>query len=263
MFVIIHSVKNGNMLVYSPIYKKLWDRTIKENDLLPVGAWGALPVVIRQPRSEYPHVVRLDFQFSSEKLTADFHSAKLKLGKTANLLDILKPHFIGTDNEEVYSMLQELGFTRDKYATYSLRKPHSIELSEHIGQYTRESLDAIGPHFRELYTIAKPGWSCKPHIDNINMERHGFKVHLPINVDAFIGYLVNEEVVIYRLEKGVPYFCNTSIMHFGLNVETEDRYAINYHLATDDPICKGHIMDPIETSDEIQNCLNWLQPQSS
>ena len=43
---------------------------------------------------------------------------------------------------------------------------------------------------------------------------------------------------------GIPYFCNTSVPHFGMNPIKEERIGLNFHVSSDEDIMRGMNIDP-------------------
>ena len=227
-------------LLFSEIYEKLWKKTVRINDILPVGKQEALAIEKNLDDDVYPNVIRIGRVFSCDKLFQDFITSRPYLESTEkSVFEYRDSLFVDATAKEVLHMINELGFTKDAYQAYALRWPGSTKLLPVIKDYTRMCLDEIGQHFRQLYTVAKPGWCSKPHVDNKNIEWHGFKIHLPINIDGYIGYVCHDGIQIYKLSKGFPYFCNTSVPHFGINPLKKERMTLIFQIASDKDILSG------------------------
>ena len=180
-------------LLFSETYEKLWKKTLEVNDIFPIGRKETLPV--KKTADSYPNVVRLDKIFSSGKLLNDFISSRSYLIEAIeSVFKCRDSFFIGASIKDVLRMYGELGFTTDKYNGYGLRKPGTTRLLPTVRNYTRQCLDQVGQHFRQVYTIAQPSWCSKPHIDNKNIAWHGFKILLSINVNSYIGMFVAMEL---------------------------------------------------------------------
>ena len=247
-------------LLFSEIYEKLWGETIKINDLLPVGKKEA-PTIEKHCNNQcYPNVVQLTKVFSYDKLLHDFLTSRLQLEEAEkSVFEYRSSFFIKATSTEILYMLEELGFTKNTYQAYALRWPGSMELLPVIKDYTRMCLNETGQHFRQLYTVAQPGWCSKPHIDNKNMAWHGFKIHLPINANGYIGYICcDRKIRIYRLSQGIPYFCNTSVPHFGINPMKIEKIALNFQIASDKNILKGKKIEPEKDDNELKKYIPWI-----
>lgn len=248
-------------LLFSETYERLWNKTIKINDLLPVGKEEAPIIEKSYNKSNYPHVVQLPKTFSCDKLLQDFLTSRLKLEEAEkSVFEYRSSFFIEATSTEILYMLEELGFTKNTYQAYALRWPGSAELLPAIKGYTRECLNEIGKHFRQLYTVAQSGWCSKPHIDNENMAWHGFKVHLPINTDGYIGYVCyDKKIRIYRLSPGIPYFCNTSIPHFGINPLKVEKISLNFQIASDKSLFEGAKIEPEKDNNKLKKHIPWIE----
>ena len=245
--------------LFSNTYEKLW-KNINENDFLPIGQVESHTIYRHNKSAPYPHVVEMNQTISVDKLLEDWtHSLPHLQKKTTNLLEDYNSYYINTDKEEVVQMMNELGFSLDSYKIYPLREPGNVELLPLVGEYTRKCMDDLGRHFRQLYTVAQPGWCSKPHIDNKNMEQHGFKIQLPVNIDSYFGYVCPDGVKVYKLSKGKAHFCDTSVPHFGINPLKEERLALNFQISSDRDVLSGKKIQAVKEPEFIYKQIPWYE----
>lgn len=253
-------------LLFSDTYEKLWSKTIYKNNLIPTGRFETIIIKRKQDYclpSSSPYVVQLK-SYSSKTLLKDFFYflPYLKKNEKIDFIERYNSHYIQTNTKEVAKMFNELGFTLKTYRPYPLWKFGGTELLPITGSYTRVCLDEIGQHFRQFYVVIQPGWCSKPHIDNKNVAEQGFKIYLPINVDAYFGYICSDGIKIYKLSKGKAYFCNISIPHFGINPLKEERIALNFQIAADSDNClllNGTEIQPEKNDKNIQKQIPWRE----
>ena len=167
---------------------------------------------------------------------------------------------IETNIQEVFTMLYELDFKKDIYKLYPLRHIGRADLLPAVRSYTRKCLNKVGQHFQQCYIVAQSGWCSKPHIDSTNMKLHGLKIHIPINVDSYIGYVYCDKYIrIYKLTKGIPHFVNTSVPHFGINPLKKERVTLIFQLASDKDILKGIEITPEKNNKPFLKKIPWIK----
>jgi hypothetical protein len=212
------------------------------DDIVPIGSFEACPVTVTGNYLEYPGVVKISSLFDYKKLYKEYVNTipNLENKFLKNLKDIL----IGTTPEEVKDHLIKLGWEGNNYISYSIRKFGTNELVDAVLPETRKTLSNFGTIFRQQYMCAKPNTRLKPHIDNLNCEVHGFKVHIPINTRYHV--FVAKEGIYYRyvLEPGYAYYLNSSLTHFVANPYNETRVNLSFQLASDIMIHNGEEVQP-------------------
>lgn len=85
-----------------------------------------------------------------------------------------------------------------------------------VRPYTREVLEKFKSRvIRARYSIAKPGWHLKPHIDYPHPKQNGFRVHIPIHTSKTIRtyFLIDDEWCEIYFEPGYAWFMNVSVPH--------------------------------------------------
>lgn len=213
-----------------------------KNDIVPIGDFEAVPVTVTGNYLEYPGVVRVGGPFDYAKLHEEYTNTipNLENKFLTNLKDIL----IDATPVEVKNHLVALGWEGNNYISYSIRKFGTNDLVDAVLQETRNTLAEFGTIFRQQYMCAKPMTRLQPHIDNLNCEVHGFKVHIPINTRYHVFVEEGGNYNRYVLEPGYAYYLNSSLMHFVANPYPETRVNLSFQLASDELIHSGTIMPP-------------------
>lgn len=213
-----------------------------KNDIVPIGSFEACPVTVTGDYLTYPGVVRVGGPFDYATLYNEYVNT---IGNLENkFLVSLKDILIDATPEEVKKHLVALGWEGNNYISYSLRKFGTNELVDAVLPETRKVLSAFDTIFRQQFMCAKPNTRLKPHIDNINCETHGFKVHIPINTRYHVFVAENGIYNRYVLEPGYAYYLNSSLMHFVANPYNETRVNLSFQLASDELIHNGEAMQP-------------------
>lgn len=221
------------------------------NDIVPIGAFEACPVTVTGDYLTYPGVVRIGGPFDYKLLYREFKDTIPLLDN--KFLKSLKDILIDASPEEVKENLISLGWEGDNYKTYSIRQFGTNILSEAVLLYTRQVLSKFRIIFRQQYMCAKPMARLKPHIDNLNCEIHGFKVHIPLNVNYYVFVESKNGYNKYVLPPGYAYYLNSSLTHFVVNPTETDRINLSFQLASDELIHKGDIVSPVSHITDPEN----------
>lgn len=207
-------------------------------DILPIQQNEALPVVLHgsgHPK-DYPQALKLRDGLDSQKLTDDFINAKKELS-TRFVRDRESMFPSGCDYNDVIASLRDFGFTSETYKPYSMRKLGTAELLDCIGAYTRQVLESIPAKlFRQQYLVAQSNWTTKVHTDHTHFENHGFRIHIPLNVEAVIAFPRDDGEDVYTLKPGELWFINPGLPHRGYNPTGVERYLLQAQMDTDGPL---------------------------
>ena len=210
------------------------------HDILPLGNFEAMPVTSMLPPypNNYPEVVRLSIKANVDHLRMDF----LRFNKKGDYFKSRVKYFKNSFRETV-KIFEDIGFHRETYQAYPLRKIGTNTLLSSIGKYTRFFLNSLEVIlFRQQYVVAKKGWNTKLHIDHPNFKIHGYRLLIPID-PAFIGFKQN----IYYLKSGDCYFINIGRKHRGFTFHKE-RVVIMAQMASDKLILSGEKIKPTDTT---------------
>lgn len=199
-----------------------------KDGIFPLGDYDYVPT--EQTKTEYPEVVDLGYQVDADLLYKEYVAMK-KPSKDHYYLQMSKK--FTEDKTKVMKNFEDLGFLTDNYGGYDMKR---------AGAYTKQVMDDLPVElFRKHYTMAEAGWESKLHSDHQTFDTHGFRLVIPVNVDAHIKYKHNH----YRLQRGGMYFWNIVREHAGWNPLNEQRIIIMAQMNTDRLINHGTILDPI------------------
>ena len=199
-----------------------------KDGIFPLGDYDF--VETRQTKDEYPEVVDLGITVDADKLNEEFVAMR-KPSKDHYYLQMSKKFTL--DKQKVMKNFEDLGFLTDNYGGYDMKR---------AGKYTKQVIDQLPVElFRKHYTLAEPGWESKLHSDHNTFDTHGFRLVIPVNVDAHIKYEHNH----YRLQKGKMYFWNIVRKHAGWNPLNQQRIIIMAQMNSDDLVNNGTVLDPI------------------
>jgi hypothetical protein len=220
------------------------------NDIVPIGDFESIPVTITGDYLTYPGVIKIGGPFNTEELFKEYISTIKSLEN--NFLTSLKDILINATPKEVKEHLVKLGWEGNDYTSYSLRNFGTNVLKDQVQTNTRQVIELFGDTFRQQYMCAASKKRLKPHIDNLNCEIHGFKIHIPINVKyhVFVKNAKNNKFDIYVLEPGYAYYLNSCLTHFVANPYNETRVNLSFQLASDILIKNGTTITPIA---QLQN----------
>ena len=150
------------------------------NDIVPIGNFETIPVTITGNYLTYPGVIKIGGPYDTALLFDEYNNTFRSLEN--NFLTALKDILIDATPKEVKEHLVKLGWEGNDYISYSLRHFGTNILKDEVQHNTKVTLESFGDTFRQQYMCAAPKKRLKPHVDNINCEVHGFKIHIPINV---------------------------------------------------------------------------------
>ena len=155
--------------------------------------------------------------------------------------------------EDVKNTLHEVGFTKESYQSYSLRKLGTNEISGELGASTRQVLENFEvPIFRAQISVAQPGWRTLFHRDHENFCQHGFRGMAPLNEPVYMSYLDSAgNEIIYKLDPGKFYFVNIAKLHKGFNPSKTERRILMMQMASDQLIIKGQKMTPMFAEETV------------
>lgn len=199
-----------------------------KDGIFPLGDYDFVETI--QTKDEYPEVVDLEYEVDADKLYEEFILMR-KPNKDHYYLQMSKKFTL--DREKVMKNFEDLGFLADNYGGYDMKR---------AGEYTQQIMNDLPVDlFRKHYTLAEPGWESKLHSDHQTFETHGFRLVIPVNVDAHIKYENNQ----YCLKRGKMYFWNIVRKHAGWNPLDEQRIIIMAQMNSDKLINNGTILNPI------------------
>jgi hypothetical protein len=214
------------------------------NDIVPIGDFETIPVTITGNYLTYPGVIKIGGPYDTALLFDEYNNTFRSLEN--NFLTALKDILIDATPKEVKEHLVKLGWEGNDYISYSLRHFGTNILKDEVQHNTKVTLESFGDTFRQQYMCAAPKKRLKPHVDNINCEVHGFKIHIPINVNyhVFVKNTNNEKFDTYILEPGYAYYLNSCLPHFVANPYNKLRVNLSFQLASDKLIREGKVMQP-------------------
>lgn len=200
----------------------------KNYGIFPLGDYDFIETA--QTLEEYPRVVDLGITVDCDLLYKEFLNMK-KPPKDFYYLSMAKKFKI--DPDIVTDNFQKLNFTKENYGGYSFRR---------TGQYTNKIIDNLPVKiFRKHFSLAMPGWLSEFHQDHERFDTHGFRLVIPVNVDAYIKYRDGD----FRLERGKMYFWNIVKEHAGWNPTDVERVLIMAQMNSDILIKHGTEILPI------------------
>lgn len=221
-----------------------------DDDIFPIGSFETIPVecILDGEADSYPNVVRLKSIREFSALSSEAIENIQKIGKryVKDRVQRLTPDL---EVNTVRQVLTDVGFTKETYQSYSLRKLGSADLEDFITGETRKFFENLGPiYFRMQYAVAAPGWKTTFHIDHRNFNTHGLRAMIPLSAPTFLSYFENKHEVIYELKPGEMYFVNIAKLHKGFNPTNEDRINLYFQMNTDKLVLQGETVKPM--SDE-------------
>jgi len=224
-----------------------------KNDIVPIGDFETIPVNVTGDYLKYPAVVSIAGPFNTAILFEEYINTSKSLEN--NFLNSLEDILIDATPKEVKKHLVKLGWNGNDHISYSLRKFGTNILKDEVMKNTKSVLESFGPTFRQQYMIAAPKKRLKPHIDNLNCEVHGFKIHIPISTKyhVFVKNSINEKFGVYVLEPGYAYYLNSCLPHFVANPYDETRVNLSFQLASDKLIQNGDKMFNIKQLEDEEN----------
>lgn len=226
-----------------------------DEDIIPVGRFETVPIEhLRSAEAhDYPDVAvikpipNVDELLEEAKRHVDIIGKRFLRDRTPYL-----DARISMDDLKAY--LSEIGFGKDQYQSYSLRKLGTNELEDFIEPHTRKFFEDLGvPCFRQQHTISSNGWKTKIHRDHANFKVHGFRGMVPLSAPVYLGYIGPKgENLIYCLEPGHLYFANIAKPHRGFAIE-QDRLAIMFQMASDRLVVDegSQALKPLTSHDSI------------
>ena len=228
--------------------REIEEITLRE-DIVPMGRFEAIPVHhIRSAQAhDYPNVVVIKPLPQIEDLKRESVAHLATIGKKylKERAGFLDPR-ISPDDHKRY--LASLGFGKDQYQSFSLRKLGTNQLEDFVGPVTREFFETLGvPTFRQQHTMSSNGWKTKLHRDHEDFTIHGFRGMVPLNAPVYLGYVgPRGENLVYRLDPGHLYFANIAKYHRGFAVQNE-RVAIMFQMASDQLVIapESHELEPL------------------
>jgi hypothetical protein len=224
-------------------------------DIVPLGGFEALPIDLlgSGEAADYPDVAILKELPDLKELVEESYLHIDIVGKTY-LRD--RAPFLDSrvQLDELKSYLSSLGFGKDQYQSYSLRKLGTNQLEEFVGPRTRNFFETLGVEtFRQQHTMSSNGWKTKIHRDHANFKAHGFRGMIPLNAPVYLGYLGPQgENLIYHLKPGHLYFANIAKPHRGFAVE-ENRLATMFQMASDRLVMEPttRVLEPLKDLSQI------------
>jgi len=226
-----------------------------KNDIFPLGEYETLPVHTSKDGAEesYPRVVKIRDGIDSDSLLRESYVHRDIIGN-CYVKDRVDHLVEGLNEVDLRYALEDVGFHKKKYQSFSLRQQGTAELECWVGSTTREYIESIGIDvFRQQYAVAYEGWNTKLHRDHKDFLTHGFRLMTPLSDDVWMGYEDdNGDPIIYRLEKGSSYFVNIARMHRGFNPYHTERVNLIMQMAGDKLILEGTKCDPL-TIDQLSD----------
>lgn len=211
-----------------------------EYDILPLGDYETVPVSSRLAPSpeNYVEAVRLHIPVDAARLREEY----LRFEKSGDYF-LSRKHQFKNGLRETIQVFEDIGFSRESYQAWPIRKKGTNVLQDQVGPYTHSLLTSIGVElFRQQYVVAKKNWKTKLHIDHPDFRVHGFRMFVPID-PAYIGFEKN----IYRLDPGDCYFVNIARPHRGFT-DQDERVVIMAQMNSDELILGGTPMTPLDPS---------------
>lgn len=196
-------------------YKKIF----LEDDIFPLGKFETLPVTCLHSGlpNDYPDVSLLQTGIDSEKLLNEAYEHIDICGYTyvKGRLQYINPNI---DEDTLRSVLGNVGFKKDTYQSFSIRKLGTSDLETWVRPYTKSFIENLPVKtFRQQYAVAYPGWNTKLHRDHNNFKIHGFRAMIPLSSNVYMGYEHSKKPIIYKLKPGNMYFVNIAKLHRGFN----------------------------------------------
>jgi hypothetical protein len=202
--------------------------SIEEHGVFPLGDYDFEETTVT--KEEYPYVVDLNIRVDADRVYQEYLDMR-KPSKDHYYLTMSKKFVV--DPKEVMKNFANLGFNQDNYGGYAFRR---------TGPYTNKIIDNLPVKvFRKHFTLAMPRWETKFHTDHAKFETHGFRLVIPVNVDAYIKYRDRD----FRLKRGKMYFWNIVKDHAGWNPTDVERVLIMAQMNSDILIKNGTEILPI------------------
>jgi hypothetical protein len=236
------------------------EKILLEEDILGLGDFESLPVRCfsdGSPESYFPVVgVMMGVDFQSLEMEAKIHLQIIGKKYIAERTPYLTTRVTLTD---IKNRLFRLGFKREHYQAYSLRKLGTNTLEEFIGPCTRKFFGNFqNSAFRMQYAMAQPGWALSFHQDFSHFRRHGFRVIVPIDSVSLISFQIDGREDVYELIPGNAYFINIARLHRAFNPFDKERLAIMFQINSDEKILNGMLTHPLSETETLQKYENFL-----
>lgn len=234
-----------------------------DDDIFPLGSFEATQVSsIKNGHPEsYPNIVLLKTLSCLDQLRLEAVRHIEIIGKkyVKDRIGNLNPD-LGI--EGVKQVLTAVGFTKETYQSYSLRKLGTNQLEDFVLPITRKLFEDLNfSCFRMQYAVAAPGWRTRFHIDHRNFNTHGFRGMVPIDSPAYLSYLENKTEIVYELLPGNMYFVNIAKLHRGFNPQVTERTNLLFQMASDELVVQGTSLPPLNDDLCIQRFQNYLSTE--
>lgn len=220
-------------------------------DIFPLGDFECVPVrTVRDGEAlSYPEVAVLCPVNNIEDFLNEAMVTMTRVGK--GYVKDRMPHLSPLlSMDQVRDVLSGVGFTKETYQSYSLRKLGTNTLEDFVCGRTRAFFESLPcDYFRMQYGVANKDWTTKFHIDHHNFKRHGFRAMVPLNIPAIMSFLVAGRERIYELQPGYMYFVNIARYHRGFNPFHQSRINLLLQLASDELMLRGEALSPLSARD--------------
>lgn len=234
-------------------------KSFLKDDIFPLGKFETLPVQARldgKPNS-YPNVTFIkDIDYKPLLEESKYHIEKAGTKYVGPRIG-----HISVSEDDLRSTLSSVGFTRESYQSYSIRKLGTSELEDWVLENTRSFFNSLPMGtFRQQYAVAFPGWNTKLHRDHEDFLTHGFRAMVPLSADVYMAYEDDYgNPLIYRLERGGMYFVNIAKMHRGFNEsETTNRVNLILQMQTDELVIDSTELNPLRDISYLPHyCLEY------
>jgi hypothetical protein len=223
------------------------------DDIFPLGSFETLPVNVHKSGhpDDYPDVLLIKTDINANALLEEAYDHIERIGFTyvKGRMEYLNSNI---NEDTLRSMLEDVGFAKKTYQSFSLRKIGTNILEEWIKNHTRNFFKELPVNvFRQQYAVAYPKWNIKLHRDHKDFLTHGFRAMVPLDKNVYMAYEDSDKnPIIYKLVPGNMYFVNIGKMHRGFNEsETESRLNLLMQMDSDIMLLNGKEVKPMLAED--------------
>lgn len=228
-------------------------KILLQDDIFPLGKFETVPVThINDGMAEsYPYVtlIKNNIDYESLLLEAEEHIKIVGFNYVKPRLSSLNSNI---NENSLRNVLEHVGFVKNSYQSFSLRKIGTNELEDWVMPKTKLFFNSLNVGtFRQQYAVAYPGWHTKLHRDHANFKIHGFRAMIPLSADVYMGYEDNSgNNLIYKLKRGGMYFVNIARMHRGFNEsETKNRINLIFQMNSDKLIIDSKLIENLNETE--------------